>query len=88
MNKDQAPPVLTKESYLQRMFEKQTQTLQEVAKEAMASVMDPFVEGMVYHGDPVLNPKVRHNYGSHLISLITVERECKCIHRATPAERA
>jgi hypothetical protein len=41
------------------MQEKLNQFRLSVAQEALTETNDKFVEQMVYHGDPVLNPVVR-----------------------------
>lgn len=57
--KDSAKVIpLSKEGYLQRLLEKQDQYTSSIAKEALIEAQDKFVEGVVYHGDPIINPQV------------------------------
>jgi hypothetical protein len=57
-NDPNAAPTLTKEAYLNRMLEKQSEYHLSIAREAITEMHDKFVEGMVYHGDPLVSSTV------------------------------
>ena len=50
---------MTREAYLNRMLEKQSEYHLSIAREAITEMHDRFVEGMVYHGDPLVSSTVR-----------------------------
>jgi hypothetical protein len=58
MKNDTAQAPLTKDNYLNRLLEKQSEFHLSIAREAIAEMTDKFIEGVVYHGAPLVGSNV------------------------------